>query len=213
MNKKTGKLIINKHHSAGYTLIELLMVMALSGFVGSMILGSLVTSKNIFKDTANKTEAIQQIRHSMSMIHRDIQNVVRSSDTFFIGLDKQIDVNGDSHHVDYLSLKLLSKKSTSDISGDNSFVVVRYFADYDDENGLVFLKKTIVSYDNTDIKKTNVVCKNINGINFRYLKGKDWYDKWDSRFLPDAVEITLFIDNRTVKTLPDELQVVVNIVS
>ncbi len=213
MNKKTGKLIINKHHSAGYTLIELLMVMALAGFVGSMILGSLVTSKNLFKDTANKTEAIQQIRHSMSMIYRDVQNVVRSSDTFIIGLDKRIDVNGNPHHVDFLSLKLLSKKSTSDISGDNSFVVVRYFADYDEKNGLVFLKKTIVSYDNTDIKKTNVVCKNINGINFRYLKGKVWYDKWDSRLLPDAVEITLFIDSRTVKTLPDELQVIVNIIS
>ena len=147
------------------------------------------------------------------MICKDIQNVARSSDTFFIGLDKQIAVNNSSRHVDSLSLKLFSKKTISDISGDNSFVTVKYFIDFDEKESSAYLKKTIEYNENTDIKKTKVVCKSISGVNFRYLKGKAWYDKWDSQRLPDAVEITLFIDTRMVKTLPEELQTIVSIVS
>lgn len=212
MNKKTEQRL-NKHYPAGYTLIEILMVLALSGFVSFMVLNSLLSSKNLFKETADKTQAIQQIRRSMSMICKDIQNVVRSSDTFFVGLDKQINVGNDSYPVDSLTLKLLSKKSTRDISGDNSFVIIKYYIDYDEEGSIVSLKKTIESYDNTDVKKTIIVCKSLNGINFRYRKGKIWYKKWDSRLLPDAVEITFLVDTEIVKTLPQKLQTIVSIIS
>ena len=212
MIKKTGKLF-NKQNSAGYTLFELLIVVALSGFVGSMILTSLISSKNVFKKTADRTEALQQARRSMSMICKDIQNVARTSSPFFVGLDKKVDFNDNLHHIDSLTLKLLSRESTNYISGDSSFVTVKYFIDYDKKENSVSLLKTIESYDNTDINKTNVVCNIINGINFRYLKGKTWYEKWDSGSMPDAVEITLFINTEIAKTLPHQLQTIVSIIS
>lgn len=202
-----------KSGSSGYTLVEMLIVVALSGFVGTMIFSSLYKSKDLFKKSVSKTESLQQIRDAIGTMSRDIQNVVRSSEKAFVGLDDQSKLHDTPISVDSLSLSLFSEKTASNVSVSDSFVSVKYFVDYDKKENQLTLNKVITSIDDSQSLNSRVLCRNIRGVNFRYLKNGVWHEKWNSGGLPDAVEITIALDNNVLKSFPDKLQTIVSIVS
>lgn len=204
----------NRSVSPGFTLIEMLMVVALLGFSGYMIYGALNVSRKLYDKSLEKTESLQQLRFAINTISRDVQNVVRtSSGSSLVGIDGQFQLNKDIPKSDLLSLNLFPFDSMLDISGRNSFVTVKYFADYDAKDGLMTLKKVVSSNDNILVQRSKNLCKNIIGINFRYFKDGAWSNNWDSRNLPDAIEITVAIDTKVNKSLPKKLQTVVSIIS
>lgn len=196
--------IINKHNSGGFTLPEMLLVMGMSSFIGILIFGSLFSSKNIYQDSVNRTEAFQQIRQSMTLLCRDIQNVARSSDAKFVGED--------SNQRDTLTFSHFSKNIPRNISGGNSFVTIRYSV-ASGENESLILVKTVESAENPYNRRVITICKNIKGINFRYLKDNVWHENWDSSSLPDAVEISLIIDKAKIKTQDGGFKTIVSIIS
>lgn len=202
----------NKTASPGFTLIELLIVMAVMGIAGAMAFNSLFTTKKLYKGNLDKTESLQQIRFTLNSISKDVQNVVRSSSASLKGTDIQIQSKTELHS-DTLSLNLFPRKTQYGISGSESFITVKYFPAYDKETGQVTLNKTVSTKNSKSPSQPKELCKNIRGINFRYLKDGVWHNKWDSVNLPDAVEITIVIDTSLHKTLPDKLQTFVSIIS
>ena len=106
---------------SGFTLIEMLIITALLGFVGYMIYGSLNISRKLYDDSLDKTEVLQQLRYTISSIGKDIQNVSRSSSVpSLTGINRVYDFKNDPYETDLISLKLLSSKSMFDHSLQNS---------------------------------------------------------------------------------------------
>ncbi len=199
---------------SGFTLIEMLIITAILGFVGYMIYGSLNISRKLYDNSLDKTEALQQIRYSINSISKDIQNVVRtSSSTPLNGIKGDFSFDNDSFESDLLSLKLLPGKSAVDVPLQNSEITVKYFVDYDKEKKGAVLKKETILKGNPDIQKRKKLCNNIRSLKFRYLQNGVWCDEWKSKSLPDAVEITIIVETRINKSLPDKLQTVVTIIS
>ncbi len=202
-----------RNGSVGFTLIEILVVVALMGIVGTMVFETLAVSKNLFNKTAEKVEGFQQVRRAMALINRDIQNVARSQNNALRGADQQTYFEGAAVNNDSLSLNLFSKRPASVDADKSSVITIKYFVNYDEKQGHTTLNRgrELNNGQNTGISKA--LCDNVKGINFRYLKNGSWHSEWKSGNLPDAVEITILIDTKQLKSSPEKLQTVVSVIS
>ena len=211
---KTGTKSQNRCSKTGFTIIEMMIAVALFSVVGYMVFSALYTSKNIFNKTADKADAIQQIRFAVSTISKDIQNVSRSSDGVFIGSDNYLQIDdGRIIQDDLLSLSILSKKDEVLNVQHIGIDTVKFFLEHDINNRTINLKKSIFSNNYPENKDVRTLCKDINGLNFRYLKDNKWYDKWDSESLPSAVEITIEIGSKYLSSFPAKLKTIISIFS
>ena len=205
----------NSHKSGikGFTLIEVLIAVALSGIVSYMVFSSLYTTKSLFNRSVSKTEAIQQVRYAMATISKDVQNVLRSSGVSFVGVDRSRKTSGDSFEDnDCIYFSAISKNPVNRCIDKDSVDTVKFRLDNGSNGDTLFLKREVFSNYLSNEKASRTLASEVKGLNFRYLKDNKWYNVWNRKSLPNAVEITIKTGNKWLKSLSNEFKTTVSIV-
>ncbi len=201
------------HGSKGFTLIETMIAVALSGIISYMVFSSLYTTKNLFNKSISKTEAIQQIRYTMATISKDVQNVLRTDGVSFVGVDRSRRSDGNSFEDnDCMYFSTISKIHINRYKDSGSVDTVKFLLDNGGTGNSSFLKREVFSDYLPHEVASRTLASEIMGLNFRYLKDNKWYNVWNRKSLPNAVEITIKTGNRWPKSLPNEFKTTVSIV-
>ena len=203
----------HKHGLKGFTLIEVLVAVALSGVVSYVVFSSLYTTKNLFNKSVSKTEAIQQIRYAMATISKDVQNVLRTSGVSFVGVDGTRKTDGNSlEDNDCIYFSAISKNPINRYIERDSVDTVKFRLDNGGNGDTSFLRREVFSNYLPNERAARTLATDIKGLNFRYLKDSKWYNVWNQKSLPNAVEITIKTGNKWLKSLPNEFKTTVSIV-
>jgi prepilin-type N-terminal cleavage/methylation domain-containing protein len=196
----------------GFTLLELIVAMALMVVVASCLYSALYTGFRAYRTAQAAVEPTAVAINVIELLKQDICGVLPPGSNLagsFIGTD-----SGGMKGVDADSLEFYTTRiyvddvpTTSTTSAINTPLVggigkVAFLLEEDSEtkDGTYLLlrqvTRNLLAPQVADIDE-QVLCRGVASMNFRYFDGTDWVDGWDSttdsNSLPLAVEVDLEI--------------------
>lgn len=187
------------HASLGFTLLELLLAVAVTGVLAAVLFGGL----GIVFDTRAKAETELRGQRdtavAMGIVRDQLLCVLPPSGTLadeFIGEDQR-DGNQPADRVTFFTTSIAVP--TGQTRGDTHRVVLALADADDDTYGPTHYLVQQVTDDListvTPDPVNQVLLRGVASLDVRYYDGTDWVDSWDSReqddILPEAVELTI----------------------
>jgi len=187
-NSKTS--IINIQSKSAFTLIELIVAIALASILILVTAMIFKQASSAFSQSDARSEVYQNVRAAFDTIKRDVSGATLNTNREWF--------NGDLNTIEFLS-------STSN-NNDQPIALIRYFLSgttlYKSENtDTAFLNANVSSFGTATT--TGILGLNVSSLQFRYYD-KDavvnWGDTWDcpgtnTSFLPDAVEVEMTVSD------------------
>lgn len=182
---------------SGFTLMEVLIAIAILGIVMAIVYGSFVQTKRVIGMTEVAVDELRGVRTAFKRITLDLSMafiVQNSENTIFIGTDDYYGgYSNDS--VDFTSFanRMRNKDARESDQMEAGYYIER---SYDGDSVLMKREKRRIDSNPTYGGKIYEISEEVLGLNFRYLEQGAWLDSWDSRVskrLPEAVEITITI--------------------
>src|SRR3990172_5948483 len=183
----------------GFTLVELLIVIALMSILWGVTYALFYQSKNVFSLSGNKLEMYQYARIAMDEISRDLKGATLKDnvDYFRSFTTGPADAKSNNSVLTFLSL-------TPNGSSTPVTLIIYYLKNTDElmraeYNDTSYIYGTISSSFDPSQFTYYKLTANTNYFNLAYLSGSDTVNAWDSTsgtttgHLPDAVSITLQI--------------------
>ena len=181
---------------AGFTLLEVLVAMALM----SMLAATLYASLHVAFRARNSVERVgEQSRAgqlALDMVRRDLSQTLPPKGILagaFTGTDIQEDNGTDIDSVTFYAAGNTPPADTPE--SDVCMVTIGLGEDDEGKRALTRNITTNLLASETPEPKTEVLCRNVKGLNLRYFDGTDWQDAWDSTQYSDsaplAIEVTL----------------------
>ena len=186
----------------GFTLLELIIVMALMTILWGIAYAMFYQSKNVFSLSVNKLQMCQDARIAMDGISRDLKGAMLKDKTDFFRSFTKAETTGlsptpkdDSSILTFLSL-------TPNGSSTPVTLVTYYLSDADEllraeYNNTMYIYGTVSSF-NPSLSTFYKLAANMAYFNLAYGTGSAWLSSWDSTSgtatisrLPDAVKVTL----------------------
>jgi len=211
------------YNCRGFSLLEVLIAVAIMSVIALMLYSSLYIAVKAKKSSLEAITPYDNVGAAFEYIRKDLSCTLSPGGTLagdFVGTDQ---TGSDTEDYDILSMFTTSARTSDEQSGSN-VIKVEYLLEQedvtedngevtditDDEEDPVVLKRnttTNLLATITAEASTEVVARDIIGINLRYYDGADWLDVWDSSqnddSLPQAVEVSLTVSG---DVLPDETE-------
>ncbi len=203
----------------GFTLIEVLLAMAILVVLMSVVYGSFSTAgRNVEQAEAARDEA-DLARTLLAKLTDDLTNAyinpkmnavdpntnLNVNLTILYGKKEETGVGEDKVRRDSLSLTTLTNWRKPDSKETELLEVGYFFKEKPDGNGYTFYRreKRELSADVPPLEGgvEYEITDHLEGLQIRYYNGTTWADEWDTRTLvglPRTVELTLTFDTGNV---------------
>lgn len=197
----------------GFTLMEVLIAIAILAIVLSTVYGSFVQTRKVIGKAEASIEELRGVRAAFTRMMQDVSMafIVKINDnTFFTGTDDY----SEGYATDSIDFTSYSNRIRNNDAKESDQIEVGYSLKRGNEGKAVLIKRVKRRIDENPGYggDTFEISEDIVGLNFRYLdEDNAWVDSWDSRVnknIPQAVEITIIVkdnsDNeRTYKGIAD----------
>lgn len=219
--------MLKRRNDSGFTLMEVLIAIAILGIVMAIVYGSFVQTRRVIARAEGAVDELRGIRVAFIRMAWDISMAFRSDNnegTFFVGTDNYSGGYPDDS-IDFTTYA--NQRRVRDVRESDQMEVGYYLRrgfgiitspleeEGQGEEEAVLMKREKKRIDTNPMYggKTYELSENIAGLNFRYLDQGAWLDSWDSRVtntIPEAVEITITVKEsrgversyRTVAAIP-----------
>jgi general secretion pathway protein J len=191
---------------AGFTLLEVLLAIAIMGFISALLWGSFSRTANIKKRTEAGEDRLHSARVAMMRMTREIE-MAYTSNSYNIGLQDRRTMFVGSAHADFDELRFSwfghQRLRLDAAEADTS--LVDYYVQPDPENrGVMNLMRRetrrLEQKDPATIPgESYILCPGVTRLKFQffdYIK-KDWKAEWNTMgadgvaYLPTHVRVTL----------------------
>ena len=184
-----------------FTLLELIVAMALMDVIAVALYSSMYIA---FKSKTKGDESIrpfQSVTPVFEYMRTDLCSAMRPDGILAGTFTGESNSGQEDLNEDTLSFYTCSYRPGEDDIASN-IVNIAYGLDTDARQQQVVLKryvKTNLLAPSTSDPQEEVLCRDIQGLEFQYYDGSAWLDEWDSSVessqLPWAVQVTLTIEN------------------
>ncbi len=186
--KACGLRLAAYNWQQGFTLVEILIAVAIASLILTIIYRSYATSIDTMNYTREKMDAFSIIRLTLSRMNEEITSSFFAEDSkvaVFSGGEGKIDFVSSSHE------RIFKDSREYDLSE------IGYFTEPEEEGERLSLWRREDRTPDDDVLEggeREKIIDGLEGLEFKYYDGKEWLSEWDSkeeRGLPQAVGITL----------------------
>ncbi|MCK4648963.1 prepilin-type N-terminal cleavage/methylation domain-containing protein [bacterium] len=180
----------------GFTLIEILIAVAIVSLILTIIYGSYASSIDTMNYTREKMDAFSMIRLTLNRMNDELTSSFISSDGHlkFVGEEGKVDFISSSHERIFKNSK------------EYDLVEVSYFTGAAEEEESLFLWRREDRTPDDDVLEggeREKLMEGLEGIEFKYYDGEEWRLEWDSKEekeLPQAVKVILKFPKKELST-------------
>ena len=195
--------------SVGFTLIEVLLAVAILGVIVTAVYGSFATAERAVEQATEFRDGTDMARTLLARISADISNAYVSPgmpETFFFGMKREDqEQNRRYDGIFFTTLTNWRRPGTREMA---LWEVGYTFEDRADGTGRILVRKEKreLSKDVPPREGTidTALTEKVAGLRFRYFENGAWRDEWDAKKqgrLPRAVEVILsFADGKVYGT-------------
>ena len=186
------------HLQAGFTLVEILIAVAIVSLILTIIYGSYASSIDTMNYTREKMEAFSIIRLTLSRMNEELTS------SFFSEDNKDVMFSGEEGSLSFISS---SQERIFKDSKEYELSEIGYFTEAAEEGESLCLWRREDRTPDDDVLEggeKEKLMEGLKGIEFKYYDGEEWRDAWDSKeesCLPQAVKVTLQFPDREFSTL------------
>ncbi len=187
---------MNRNERA-FTLLELLVAMTIMAIIGTFLYTSLHLAFKVRDSAEAAVEKTRSLEIAMSLIKEELMSAMPPTGVLagaFKGEDEQ---DADGNDTDTLTFYSSDNTPGEDEKACDIRKVEFEITERDNTKEKVIVRDitTNLLSPKTLDPDEEILCGNIQSLNFRYYDGSDWQDSWDStendNSLPVAVEITI----------------------
>ncbi len=191
-------LLSRKSANGGFTLLEVLVAIALASIVLIALYSSFFSVLRGQSDIDRTLERTREVSRFLETFSKEVQSSFFKDDntrTGFVGEEE--DKNG--RPVSRITLSTFTYPAFEASRPAGDLLAVRYYVE-DNDGKLVLYKETWSPYadEKTGVFKAEVI-EDIEGFEILYYNGNDWAKAWDAsldKVLPDAVKATLSVRDK-----------------
>jgi type II secretion system protein J len=196
-------------HNSAFTLLELLVAMALMTIIASSLYASLSIGFKAKESSETAMDMSRSGQITMEILKQEIMAALPPDGLLagqFKGLDERDDDGNNSDTLTFYSVNhnQIDDETASDIRKIQLALVV---PEDSEEQIVVRSITTNLLSPKTPEPVEETICRKVRALNFRYFDGYEWQDGWDSidndDSLPQAVEITIKLGE---KDDPEEME-------
>lgn len=192
----------------GFTLIEILIAVAIASLILTIIYGSYASSIDTMNYTRKKLETFSMIRLTLNRMNDELTSAFISSDGYlkFVGEEGKVDFISSSHErifknskeYDLVEISYFTGAAEEGASGSESLLARR--------ESLFLWRREDRTPDNDVLEggEREKLMEGLKGMVFKYYDGKLWLNEWDSqekKGLPQAVKVILKFPKKELSTI------------
>lgn len=201
----------SKKNDGGFTLLEMLVTLAILAVLATLVYSSFSASVNAMEQVNREMDPYRQARAILSRMSEEISMAYWPGENafpegLFVGEDRVVE-DRPWDRIQFTSLshfRYLKNETSSDLT------LVEYGLQTNPQGRPVLLYRSRPNLFGLSeaADQLFVLGEGIHGLDFRYFDGKDWQDEWlagNSGGLPLAVQIEIFFSDargqvRSLKT-------------
>jgi general secretion pathway protein J len=205
-----------RHAKGGFTLIEIMLALALMAFVTSLVWGTFAQTTRIKKRLETAQDRTHTVRVALMRMTREIEMAFLSDSEVMGAQDRRTMFSGTSHgDLDELRFSWFGHQRMRADAPEGDTALVSYFSMPDPDDPMVtnLVRKETKRLEAKDLKlipgETYILCPAVSRLKLAYYdyKQKDWREEWDTtkadglQYLPTQVRISLTVlDERGMAT-------------
>jgi general secretion pathway protein J len=205
-----------RHAKGGFTLIEIMLALALMAFVTSLVWGTFAQTTRIKRRIEKAQDRTHTVRVALMRMTREIEMAFLSDSEVMGAQDRRTMFCGTSHgDLDELRFSWFGHQRMRADAPEGDTALVSYFSMPDPDNPMVtnLVRKETKRLEAKDLKlipgETYILCPDVSRLKLAYYdyKQKDWREEWDTtkadglQYLPTQVRISLTVlDERGTAT-------------
>jgi len=202
-------------HHGGFTLIEIMLALALMAFVTSLLWGTFAQTAKIKKRVEAAQDRTHTVRVALMRMSREIEMAFRSASD--LGTTERRTMFSGVAHNDFDELRFSwfgHQRLRADApEGDTAVVTYLSLPDPEDYGTTNLMRRESKRLEAKDPKlipaETYILCPAISRLKFAYYdyRQKDWREEWDTtkadgqQYMPTMVRIALTIIDETGKAV------------
>ena len=194
-------------HSQGFTLIEVLLAMAILAVIIAVVYGSFSTAGKNIEQAEESRDETDLARTLISRLSDDIANAYvntamnsQAKITVFYGKKEEVESGSEKVRHDSISLTTLTNFPRPDTKEMDLWEVGYFFKEKPEGQGYALyrrekrtLNKDMPALEGGDEYE---ITDKVRSLQLRYTNDeKNWVDEWKQSTLPKAVEITLVLNS------------------
>jgi general secretion pathway protein J len=192
----------------GFTLIEVMLALALMAFVTSLLWGTFAQTARVKKHVERAQDRTHTVRVALMRMSREIEMAYVSASEVIGVQDRRTMFSGTSHgDFDELRFSWFGHQRLRADAAEGDTALVHYFTapDPDDSMAINLMRRETRRLEPKDPQlirgETYLLCPDISRLKFAYYdyKQKDWREDWDTvkadgqPYLPTQVRISLTV--------------------
>jgi general secretion pathway protein J len=192
----------------GFTLIEIMLALALMAFVTSLLWGTFAQTAKIKKRIESTQDRTHTVRVALMRMTREIEMAFISGSEPIGTADRRTMFAGSSHNdFDELRFSWFGHQRMRADAPEGDTAVVSYLSMPDPEDPMVtnLMRRETKRLEAKETKlipaETYILCPAVSRLKFAYYdyKQKDWREEWDTttadgqQYLPTQVRISLTV--------------------
>jgi len=194
-------------NGSGFTLIEVLLAMAILGVIIAVIYGSFSTASKNIEQAEEVRDETDLARTLISRLSDDIANAYvntamnrQAKITVFYGKKEEVESGSEKIRHDSISLTTLTNFPRPDTKEMDLWEVGYFFKEKPEGQGYALYRreKRMLSKDVPALEGGDEyeITDKVGSLQLRYTNDeKNWVDEWTQSNLPKAVEITLVLNS------------------
>jgi len=196
------------HSQSGFTLIEVMLALALMALVTSILWGTIAQTAKVKKRIEDAQDRTHTVRVALMRMSREIEMAYQSNFEALGTQERRTMFSGVSHNdFDELTFSWFGHQRLRADAAEGDTAVVRYFSqpDPDDYSQTNIMRRETRRLEAKDPElipgETYLLCPAVVRLKFAYYdyQQKDWRDEWDTtkadglQYLPTQVRILLTV--------------------
>ena len=193
---------------AGFTLIEIMLALALLAFVTSLLWGTFAQTARVKKRIEQMQDRTHTVRVALMRMSREVEMAFVSNSEAVGVQDRRTMFSGTAHSdFDELRFSWFGHQRLRADAAEGDTALVHYFPapDPDDSTATNLMRRETRRLEGKDPRlipgETYLLCPAVSRLKFAYYdyKQKDWRDEWDTtkadglQYLPTQVRISLTV--------------------
>lgn len=183
---------MKRPNSTGFTLLELLLALAIVGALLVILLGSLRVGLAAWRQGDERAAAHQHLRSLSELLAGSVAAAFPYHQSSLQGGEAKVQFRGEEEQLSFVTFA-----PPFPLAAPVPFVAVTFAARGGENPGLAITEQALPNFDPFEEAKPIFVDDSVTAVKFRYLRADGgWEERWDGAAearLPQAVQINLTI--------------------